>query len=167
MQTTAATIRLLGPDDVDTFRRIRLEALRAEPRAFASSAADWEALPDAEWRRRLETNPVLVAFRDGKPVGIMGLLRQVPSRMAHRATIVMVYVSEKARGAGIAAQLLDAVTAHARQLGIRQLELAVSAENPRARRFYEREGFAQIGRIPAGFVHEGDEIDEITMARRI
>ena len=65
------TIRLAGPDDVDAFRRIRLEALRAEPAAFSSTVAKWEALSDEEWRRRL-TNPVFIAFRDDEPVGIMG-----------------------------------------------------------------------------------------------
>jgi RimJ/RimL family protein N-acetyltransferase len=50
--------------------------------------------------------------------------------------------------------------------GIRQLELAVSAENPAAYRFYRREGFVEIGRIPGGFLHEGEEVDEIMMARR-
>ena len=43
----------------------------------------------------------------------------------------------------------------------------VSAENPVARRFYEREGFRQIGCIPGGFLHEGREVDEIMMVRRL
>jgi ribosomal protein S18 acetylase RimI-like enzyme len=87
--------------------------------------------------------------------------------MAHRATIIMVYVRKSFRGSGIASELLQSVTDHARASGIRQLELAVTAENPGARRFYEREGFAVIGRIPGGFLHDGKEIDEIMMARRI
>ena len=49
-------IRHLGSADFDIFRRIRLEALRAEPAVFASSAADWEKLPDDEWRRRERAN---------------------------------------------------------------------------------------------------------------
>jgi len=160
-------IRLLGPGDVEIFRRIRLEALRAEPAAFASSAEDWEALADDEWRRRLTDNPVLVAFRDSEPVGIMGLMRQRSSRMAHRATIVMVYLRENLRGAGLATALLRSLTDCARDRGIRQLELAVSVENPAAIRFYRREGFTDIGRIPGGFLHDGREIDQIMMARRI
>jgi ribosomal protein S18 acetylase RimI-like enzyme len=160
-------IRLLGPDDVDAFRRIRLEALRAEPAAFASSVRDWESLPDEEWRRRLTENPVFVAFRDSEPVGIMGLMRQRSSRMAHRASIIMVYVRESLRGADLARELLKALADHARVSGIRQLELAVNAENAAAIRFYRREGFTEIGLIPGGFLHDGKEIDEIMMARRI
>ncbi|RVI56975.1 GNAT family N-acetyltransferase, partial [Sinorhizobium meliloti] len=48
----SATIRLLGIDEAEAFRSIRLEALRTEPAFFASSAEDWEKLPDEEWRRR-------------------------------------------------------------------------------------------------------------------
>lgn len=160
-------IRLLTAADVDAFRRLRLEALRAEPASYASSAADWEALADEEWRRRVTGNSVFAAFEDGEPIGLMGLIRQSASKIAHRATIVMVYVRADRRGRGVAKGLLYALTDHARTMGIRQLELAVSVENPAAIRFYEREGFAGIGRIRGGFLHEGREIDEIVMARRI
>ncbi|MEX0955648.1 MAG: GNAT family N-acetyltransferase [Rhizobiaceae bacterium] len=160
-------IRLLGSDDVEVFRRIRLEALRAEPAAFASSAEDWEQLADEEWLRRLTDNPVFVAFHDGEPVGIMGLMRERSSRMAHRATIIMVYLRANLRGGGLAKALLEALADHARGNGILQLELSANADNPAALRFYRRDGFVEIGRIPAGFLHQGKEIDEIMMARRI
>ena len=45
MGAASAVIRLLDPSDVDAFRRIRLEALHAEPAAYASKAADWEPFP--------------------------------------------------------------------------------------------------------------------------
>ena len=93
-------IRHLGSADFDIFRRIRLEALRAEPAVFASSAADWEKLPDDEWRRRLTSAAVFVDFHEEEPVAIMGLIRQGASKMAHRATIVMVYVRRDRRGGG-------------------------------------------------------------------
>jgi ribosomal protein S18 acetylase RimI-like enzyme len=163
----SVSIRRLGPDDVETFRCIRLEALRMEPDSFASSAEDWEKLPDVEWRRRLTDNPVFVAFRTGEPVGIMGLLRQRASKMAHRATVVMVYVHRSARGTGIARALLTAVTEHARSEGILQLELSVSAENAAAIAFYRREGFEAVGRIPGGCIRNGREVDDIIMVRRI
>ncbi|TCM75310.1 GNAT family N-acetyltransferase [Rhizobium sp. BK068] len=160
-------IRILGIDDVAIFQRIRLEALRLEPAAFASSAEDWEALTDEEWRKRLIDGPVFVAFRHDDPVGIMGLSRQRASKMAHRATLIMVYVRRCERGGGCAKSLLDATVGYARGNGIRQLELAVSAENIAAIRFYEREGFHETGRIPGGFMHDNREIDDVIMVRRI
>ena len=153
-------------DEVEIFRRIRLEALSAEPASFASSVADWQALPDEEWRRRLN-EPVFVAFHAGEPVGMIGLIRERASKMAHRGTIVMVYLRRSFRGTGIAQTLLETVSGSAREVGIWQLELAVSAENQAARRFYSAQGFQEAGTIPSGFLHDGREIDEIFMVKRL
>ncbi|KJF73529.1 GNAT family N-acetyltransferase [Agrobacterium arsenijevicii] len=161
------SIRRLTQEDVDIFRQMRLEALHTEPAAYASSAADWEKLTMDEWRARLTQNDVFAAFWNNAPVGIMGLMRQAASKMAHRATLIMVYVRAEARGSGVASELLEAVKSFARDSGIRQIELAVSAENPVAAGFYKRAGFSQIGRVPGGFLHEGREIDDIMMACRV
>ncbi|WP_311759517.1 GNAT family N-acetyltransferase [Paracoccus broussonetiae] len=159
-------IRRLTPDEFPIFKAIRLEALGSEPAAYASSAGDWARLSDEEWRGRLQI-PVFVAFRAGNPVGIMGLLPQQASKMKHRATLIMVYLRPEERGGGAAQALLDALIAEARKAGISQIELNVSCRNPRAIRFYERSGFDRIGIIPAGMIHEGQEIDEMIMARRL
>ncbi|WP_064692036.1 GNAT family N-acetyltransferase [Rhizobium aegyptiacum] len=166
MNVDGVTIRLIGADEVEAFRHIRLEALRAEPSSFASRYEDWEILPLEEWRNRLN-EPVFIAFQESEPVGIMGLFRQRSSKMAHRATIVMVYVRAQLRGTGLAVKLLEAISNHARDIGIRQLELFVNAENPGAMRFYERQGFVEIGRVPGAVLEDGREIDDVMMARRL
>ncbi|WP_085044290.1 GNAT family N-acetyltransferase [Ensifer aridi] len=163
----ADLVRLLQPTDVEVFRRIRLEALREEPAAFASTASDWELLSDRDWRRLLADTSVFVAFCNDEPVGIMGLVRQRPRKMAHRASIVMVYVRQSLRGGGVSNELFDALISYACETGIRQLELEVSAENLGAQHFYLRKGFTAFGRIPGGYLQNGREIDEILMARRV
>jgi ribosomal protein S18 acetylase RimI-like enzyme len=94
-------------------------------------------------------------------------MRQRASKMAHRASIIMVFLRADLRGTGLARALLEHLTEYARTQGIRQLELAVTAENLQAFRFYQRAGFAEIGRVPGGFLHDGREIDDIMMVRRI
>lgn len=160
------TIRRIGADDMEAFRRIRLEALGEEPSAYASSYEDWAVLSDDEWRARMR-EPVIMAFLGDEPVGLAGLSRQRPSKMVHRANIVMVYVRKSQRGTGVADGLIDAVIEEARAMGIVQLELAVTAENRSAVRFYQRKGFAEIGRVPGALMHEGREMDDLMMARRI
>lgn len=160
-------IKHLEPGDVDMFRRIRLEALNREPQAFASTTADWERLSTEEWQARLTANAVFVAFDGNEPVGIMGLMPERASRLAHRATIIMVYVRNEARGSGAAHSLLGHLTDHARASGIRLLELVVRADNAAAIRFYAREGFHEIGRVPGGMLDGEVEVDEILMARHI
>jgi GNAT superfamily N-acetyltransferase len=162
----AIKIRRIQADEVEAFRQIRLEALRTEPAFYASSYEDWVDLPIEEWQRRLN-EPVFVAFLGDEPVGITGLRRQPSSKMAHRATLVMVYVRKPLRGSGLAKNLLHVSADCARDLGILQLELAVSAENPAAIRFYKRQGFSEVGRIPGGFRHEGREIDDVVMVHRL
>lgn len=100
MNHQIANVRRIGSNEVELFKRIRLEALQLEPASFASSYEDWTKLSDDEWRRRLES-PVFVAFLNEEPVGITGLLRQSASKMAHRATIAMVYVRAGLRGKGL------------------------------------------------------------------
>jgi ribosomal protein S18 acetylase RimI-like enzyme len=163
---TGMTIRRIGADDLEAFKRIRLEALREEPLAYASSFEDWAVLSDDEWRGRM-SEPIVAAFLGEEPVALAGLMRQRPGKMVHRASIVMVYVRKDQRGTGLASDLIDAIIDEARAWGIVQLELAVTAENQAAVRFYERKGFLEIGRIPGALMHEGREIDDIMMALRI
>lgn len=166
MTGNSITIRRLEHADVHLFKRIRLEALRADPSAYAAGYEDWARLSDEEWLMRMN-EPVFTVLKGDEPVGLAGLMRQRSSKMAHRATIVMVYLRQSLRGTGLASDLMKALAAHAREIGIRQLELTVSAENPAAICFYKREGFIEVGRIPAALLHEGREIDEFVMARRI
>ena len=160
-------IRQLRLGDVDIFRRIRLESLQTDPQAFASTAKDWESLPEAEWARRMTANPVFVDFDGDEPVGIAGLLRHSAAKMAHRAHVIMVFVRPSHRGQGRAEALMDHARDHAKGMGLRMLELSVSAENPAAIRFYERMGFAEVGRIPAGYLVDGRETDELIMVQRL
>ncbi|YCI06298.1 GNAT family N-acetyltransferase (plasmid) [Ensifer sp. D2-11] len=161
-----AVIRRLSVEDVDVFRRIRLEALSHEPFSFASVFDDWVHLSDREWREHLD-QPVFVAFLSGQPVGMMGLRFERSRKMVHRAKLVSVYVRKGERGTGIAANLLHDVTEHARDRGVLQLELAVNAEISAAIRFYQRHGFVEVGRIPNGFLGHGTENDELIMVLRL
>ncbi|MCO5153907.1 MULTISPECIES: GNAT family N-acetyltransferase [unclassified Shinella] len=160
-------IRRLTAEDAEAFRALRREALLQAPAAFASTAEDLEKLSDEAIRKLLADLALFAAFRGKEPVGMMGLMRFNTSKMAHRANLVMVYLRTAERGRGVAGTLLAAVTAHARDSCLRQIELAVTAENAPALAFYRREGFAEIGYMPAGFLHEGREIDEILMMRRV
>lgn len=166
MDAKRVSIRRIRPDEIEVFRSIRLEALRCEPASFASRFEDWQFLPEEEWRRRFD-DPVFVAFSNDEPIGIMGLVRFRPSRMAHRATLVSVYMRKSERGTGIASNLLRVVSDHATRLGVLQMELAVNAENLAALRFYKREGFIEIGRIPGGVMDGAREIDDVIMVRRL
>lgn len=129
-------IQRLLASDWRTFRTLRLEALRLEPAAYASTLADWADLAEADWRDRLDANAVFAAFDGGKAAGLAGLR---PDGAA-----IMVYVRAAVRGRGHAEALMEAVRMEARAMP--RLWLHVAADNDAARRLYERLGYRAEGR---------------------
>lgn len=67
------------------------------------------------------------------------------------------YILADWQGANVAAALMDWTIATARARGVRAIALSVYVDNIRARRFYARRGFVEIGK--AGFV-VGTQIDD-------
>lgn len=159
-------IRLLSLYDVDIFRSIRLEALAAEPDAFATSYTQESQCSEDEWSMRLR-NPVFVAFDAGSSVGMMVLRPRRPSQMAHRAELTSVYIKDRYRAMGLATELLKAVTGYAREIGVLQLELGVRGDNARAQRFYQREGFEVVGCVRNAFRTNDRFFDEVLMVLRV
>jgi len=160
-----STSRQLHEADVEIFKQLRLESLSDSPAAYASSYADWVDLPRAAWVKRLTEDVVFASFNGPDPFGLMGTLRQRPSKMAHRASIVMVYLRASHRGQGLAATLLRAVENHARTAGILQLELSVASTNLTAIGFYTHMGYRKTGEIPSEYLHQGTPIDGWQMVR--
>ncbi len=56
------------------------------------------------------------------------------------------YLAEQAKGSGLAQALLADALAEARRRDVAELYLTVWVNNLRARRFYERHGFEEVGR---------------------
>jgi GNAT superfamily N-acetyltransferase len=96
----------------------------------------------ANWARTLAdpaTAAVTVAEVDG---AVVGFALAVPSRdtpPVRDEELAMIYVRAAHHGSGLGQALLDTV------LGDRPASLWVAEENPRARRFYERNGFTADG----------------------
>lgn len=67
------------------------------------------------------------------------------------------YLDEAAKGSGLAQALMQSATAEASARGFENLYLTVWVENHRARRFYERHGFEEVGSY--AFV-VGDTVDD-------
>lgn len=55
------------------------------------------------------------------------------------------YVAPELKGAGLAGELMTWALATARSLGFEDIYLSVFVDNHRARRFYERQGFVEVG----------------------
>jgi ribosomal protein S18 acetylase RimI-like enzyme len=100
-------------------------------------------VPDLRDRIAGGTALVLIARRDGEPLGVAVCFFGY-STFAARPLLNLhdLAVVEKARGAGVGRALLAAVESAARARGCVKLTLEVREDNARARRLYEHAGFA-------------------------
>ena len=114
-------------------------------------------------------------FRDLQRVyGSFGALWRAPllsilERDLAPDTLLMdgIFVAPQARGKGIGAALLTAVSQHAAALGLAQVRLDVIDSNPRARALYERQGFKPLGTTHLGpFKHLFGFQSATTMTRK-
>lgn len=118
------------------------------------------------WRDQLECNEFAVRLVEegDKLVGFIKLGPvKLPVEPAGKAVeLRQFYVLGPWQGSGIARELLDWATAETRRRGADQLYLSVFTENHRARRFYARHGFEDVG--PCVFM-VGNQADEDVIMR--
>jgi ribosomal protein S18 acetylase RimI-like enzyme len=96
--------------------------------------------PAIDWR---------AAFIDDVPAGYIKLSAMtLPFDAAHREAMELrqLYVVEACKGAGVADALTGWAIGVARARGAPEIYLAVFDHNQRAKRFYARHGFAEVGR---------------------
>ena len=120
---------LYAPDDYDAFIDGQSEA------AFAAQLGD-------------PAYPFRLAEIDGRLVGFCKLgPPSLPYDPAGRTCIELrqLYLLDQAKGTGVALALTDWAVAEARRRGAAELWLSVFSDNPRARRFYARYGFEEVG----------------------
>jgi GNAT superfamily N-acetyltransferase len=136
-------IARVGEDDWRVWRDVRLAALADAPEAFGSSPEQEKALPEHDWRAMTRTAAIFVATAHGTGVGVVAGL---PRESAGERGLGAMWVTPSWRGRGVAPALAGAVIAWARSEGCARIGLWVPADSPRARRFYQRQGFRATGR---------------------
>jgi GNAT superfamily N-acetyltransferase len=136
-------VRHANASDASALRAIRLESLVDTPEAYGSVYGDVARLSHAKWRRMALESNFYLAERRGEVVG----MASGGYNDAHPGThwLFAMYVSPSARGTGVAAALVEAVSTWARRDHADTLFLHVTESVTRARAFYERLGFRYNG----------------------
>jgi GNAT superfamily N-acetyltransferase len=112
------------------------------------------AVREERWRQRLarpeSREAVFVAEDDGHVVGFAscGERRDVPAE----GELYAIYALPESWGSGAGPLLMTAVLTALRESGVSSAILWVLEDNPRARRFYEREGWTRSGRREEEFL---------------
>jgi RimJ/RimL family protein N-acetyltransferase len=160
-------IRLLAPEDAESYVALRREMLEDSPWAFAAGPGDDQALNAAIVVQRIsEPGQAIVGAwePEGALIGAAGVYRPSHTKMAHRAHLWGVYVTPRARGRGIGARILARALEVARSWpGVTSVGLSVSTRSVGARRLYERLGFRAWGAEPGALVVDGVAYDEVHM----
>lgn len=135
---------MLGPDDWQTFRDIRLAALKEAPYAFGSQ---WEYEKDRgeeDWRLGVTSRRRFVVFLDDQ---LVGMAAGGDSTYMGTAALTSLWVDPTARGRGIGDLLVAAVVEWAKGAGFNRLLLWVTEGNSHAEALYRRNGFQRTGDV--------------------
>jgi putative acetyltransferase len=156
MESAPGSLRIARGDIRSEDAQLLLAALDAE------LTARYPEEPVSEWR--LEPDEVspgqgafVVAFRDQRLVGCCALRRLEDGS----GEVKRMYVRPEERGRGAAKQLLQAIEAEARALGLVRLVLETGVRQPEAIKVYERGGFTRI----APFGHYVDSPLSVCMGK--
>ena len=164
MTTADPAIRLLTSSDAASYRDIRLDGLRKNPEAFASTLEDEQENPLDWFAQRIAQACILGAFIAQELVGVAGLRVHDDAKQRHKATLWGMYVRREARQYGIGERLIAAVVAHAGG-HVEQLQLAVVTENEAARRLYAKAGFIEYGHQIRALKQNDRYHDDILMVK--
>lgn len=173
------TIRAAGPDDLPALADVAAETFPAacpphldDDDIAAFIAANLTAEHFAAHLSRTTRRVFVAEVGDGL-VGYTLAVAEEPADqhiadlVATRPTVELskCYTSGSARGAGVAAALLDATAAWAAGTGARSMWLGVSGLNLRAQAFYRKHGFIEIGsrRFEVGKHVEDDLVMELPL----
>jgi ribosomal protein S18 acetylase RimI-like enzyme len=140
-------IRLLTEHDWQTWKALRLEALKNVPEAFYSSYEEESTLADEVFREILQNNAIFGAFDGDMLIGCMAMGIFAGFKRKHQGVVWSTYVKPQYRGKKVGDALLEAVINHAKTT-VKQLQLSAHTENQSALRLYQRHGFEVYGTEP-------------------
>lgn len=139
---------------------VRIRLLRATD-AEATERIIAESPEATRWNpEKCEGLPVWVAER---ATGVAGFV--IACVAADEMEILDLAVEPASRRRGVGSALVDAALEHGRKAGAASVFLEVRESNERARRFYQKHGFAVSGRRPRYYREPGE--DALVMSRSL
>lgn len=152
-------LRVLAEDEWQTYKSVRLRALRESPEAFVASAEEEEQFEDALWQERLVRSQRLLAEEEGEVIGVASVGGGHRTKVDTVGELFGLWVQADRRGAGVARRLLEKAAAVAREAGLKQLVYWVGTDNGRAVAFASSFGFRPTDDRRPMRIHGVDEED--------
>jgi GNAT superfamily N-acetyltransferase len=156
-------VRALTVEDLGAYRALHRFGMTESPLGFVDVHETDSARPDAEVAAMLERGEGLGVFDGERLLGKLTIDALPYPSLSHTFWVHAVYVHPDARGSGASAALMQAAIESAKAKGASRVVLWVNEANTTARRFYERIGFREVGRIPQGIRAGEHYVDDVLM----
>lgn len=158
-------ILTLSKDHWEEYKSLRLEALKTEPAAFASSFEESKSRNEEEWREFL-SDKLLFAQCNGQLVGLVGYYFFPHKKLSHIANIVAMYVKKDFRGRGIGKLLFKNILEKiATEKQVKKMSLDVNPLQKEALALYSSFGFEQKGVLEKHLKVDGHYHDLIVLEK--
>jgi ribosomal protein S18 acetylase RimI-like enzyme len=149
-------IRLLGNDDTESYRELRLASLTSDPDSFLSTHSDEKGKASDFFRQKIIYATKLPIwgfwgyFENSRLVGYSQTADGYFYKKRHIAYLYEVYVIPEFRRKGIASNLVNYIIDKLKSLPeIEKIELKVNSRNKNAIGFYEKIGFNKVAVVPS------------------
>ena len=162
-------IRVLGLEDLEAYRSIRLELLQKYPTNFGSSYEEESAFDEKMWVNRVSKDTIspIGAFIDDEIVGLVLTVQNPRNKMKHIAHINSMYVKDRYTGRKIGDQLIKFAITLMKERNVEIIYLSVVSDNVKAIKLYQNNGFKEYGLEPKTIKHGGKYHDLLLMSLEI
>lgn len=155
-------IRKLPQSKWKDYREIRLEGLKNDPEAFASSYEEELEFGEDVWKRRMPN--VIFALVNGITAGVITCIAGHREKVKHTSDIFGFYVRKEYRNRGIGSMLLEAAISNIREdPEVKKINLSVSSTQVAAISLYQKTGFVKVGEATDQFLVNGKFSNEVFM----
>lgn len=157
-------IKEIISNQLQSYQLFFREGLIADETSFRITPADDENAPFPT--RDKPDSFTLGAYLDEQLLGVVSFARDGADRekLRHKGILFRMYVSNAARGKGVAGKLIDEVIQRVRLLGdIEQINLTVIADNAIAKLLYQKKGFITYSTEPRAIKWKGKYFTEDSM----
>ncbi|MCU4577957.1 GNAT family N-acetyltransferase [Acinetobacter courvalinii] len=155
-------IKILGVDELNDFREIRLSALAKAPEMFGSTYDVEIVKPLSFFQSCLSNSTIFGVYHKDRIIGLAALIQESGIKLAHKAVLSSVFIEPEFQSQGIATALLRAVIAYS-QAQVEQVLLTVAADNQSAIKLYQKMGFEMYEVEKKALKNNNEYTDELLM----
>lgn len=156
-------------EEWESYKNLRLKALKEFPIAFASDYEVAMTKDDEHWKGWIKKSEeekssfMLFAYLEERPIGMMAAYWEDSPKLTHIVNLVGVYVDSDFHGQGIGKKLIAAMIEKFKSMNFRKIRLGVTATNENAIALYEKSGFQKVGLRKEEIFYDGKYYDEVDM----